>query len=378
MTMPYRGVLDLNTQVRRLEVLSALVRLLGREALSEQALQARLFRWSTAQERESPQYSLASGKVTSGGEPKPAAARRYLSFAQAIQLIVNVSGMYRLTRLGLILFPFLTEPSETGIALVSQRLFFGYVLLMQDADIMLTVVTQMLDRPQSKIVEYQRGFRDYHVRRLNHRIEASGDDRVRQSLLERRTQILSWRKPNEYPEHIVPPRLNWLCGLDFAEGWKPPDKLRESTRRFRLTPHGERFFTQLPPLGEAQYEYDVSPDWLQRAYFSHLAKCLGTTSVSQFTPDSREALVARHVDLAFHEFRRAIAMQVPLSQVVLYSALSAWARENVAIDLDDIVTWLASGRAIASGNSHMRYVVNQAPRENEAFVLLSARDSERR
>jgi hypothetical protein len=173
MTMPYRGVSELNTQVRRLSVVSSLVRLLGREALSENVLLSRLFRWSASLEEASLEYRQSTGKVTVEGVPKPAAARRYLSFAQAAGLIVKVSEIYRTTRLGLILYPFLGETSETVALSAAEKLFFGYILLTCDADILLTIVTQLLDKPQMKTVEYQREFRDYHVRRLNFRIEAS-------------------------------------------------------------------------------------------------------------------------------------------------------------------------------------------------------------
>lgn len=369
--MPYRGVLELNTQVRRLSIVSALIRLLGHEALSEKILLSRLFRWSKLQEEEGADYRQATGKVTIKGIFKPAAARRYLSFAQAIGLIVKVSGAYRATRLGLVLYPFLDENSRTIALSIPGKLFFGYILLSYDSDILLTIVAQLLDKPQLKIVEYQREFREYHVNRLNHRIEASTDDRIRQALLERRTQILGWKKPQEYPEHIVPPRLNWLCDLGLVIDWKPAGKLQESTRRFRLTSAGERFFTQLPLLGQRDHEYDATPEWLQCSYFSHFAECIDIPSAQGLSAEDQDSLLSKYVDIAFHEFRREIAVQVPLLQVILHTVLNICLHENTAVDYDDVVTWLTSDRAVSPGNGYLRYLVSSASRENEAFVLLS-------
>src|SRR6266487_6468477 len=94
-----------NTKTRRLAYLTAILLTLRQDSLSEQALLGKLTKWSQDHRADLDSYYVQTGEITS--TRKNSAGAHYLQMAGRSGLIVPIAGMYRTTRMGLVVIALL-------------------------------------------------------------------------------------------------------------------------------------------------------------------------------------------------------------------------------------------------------------------------------
>jgi len=366
MKLQYRTLEGTNTKTRRLAYLTAILSLLRREGLSEGLLLKRLLQWSQERQPDLQNYWVQTGEITS--TRRNSAGARYLSLATKGELIAQIAGMYRATRLGLVLFaltrhygvrsnPFFLSPAE--------KIFYTYWILTSDADIFLTVLERVARQPGISLAQLQQMFQSDFLARLELKSSSCKDEMLRRQLFERRTRVADeWRKPHRYAEHLVPPRVNWMLDLDFLE----PGNFRH--HRYVLTTVGRQFLSALPQLGNTEF-HDVTDQWLASGYWDIAAQTLSgiepLTDWEQLDEKKQQAIMKPLLDETFETFRDAFVPKASLTQALLYLSIRVMLEHRVVTSPACLAQWLSSPR-ILNGR---RYEVRLSPRENESYLLAT-------
>jgi len=361
MKLEYRAVEGTNTKVRRLAYLTAIVSLLGRSGLGERALLTRLMRWGQRSKTWLEDYWVQTGEVTS--TYRNSAGGRYLHFATNLGLVASISGVYRVTRVGLVLWELVkgyAADRNPFYLTKSERLFYAHLLLERDADILLTIADCLLAQPGSSLAQIQRSFQSELINRLNKKIGVSQDERLRQRLLDRRAEVERWRKPERYVEHIVPPRLSWLLDLDVLE----PGSF--SRHRFLGTEAGIRFLSAVPRLGGDHFS-DVTDEWLQTSFWSAASALLNLGPLVDWNQldDQMHSELVQLLAEAFKQFQYTVVPKVSLTQILLYLSIRFMLEHRIEVSSMTLRNWLES-EPVWEGR---RYKVRFSPRENESYLI---------
>jgi hypothetical protein len=362
--LDYRAVEGTNTKTRRLAYLTAIISMLGHSSWEERVLLARIAQWSQDHRLDLSAYWVQTGEITS--TRRNSAGARYLHLATNLGLIAPISGSYRATRVGLVLFALIDEKRTNTNPFFLTRaecLSYLYLLLDQDADILLTVTDYLREHPGVALAQLQRDFQEAFLHRLSQKITFSRDDIVRQSLLERRGQVERWRKPERYAEHIVPPRLNWLLDLGFLE----PGRFRR--HRYFFTETGKKFLSVLPRLGDGQLS-DVSGDWLESDFWMAVA-CESMDKEAlmrwdQVDAESRREVCAPLLEDIFKAFRHTAVPKVSLRQALLYLSVRLILEQQIGAGPASLTEWLSASQTLDG----RRYEVRFSPRENESYLIV--------
>ena len=312
-------------------------------------------------------YWVQTGEVTS--TRRNSAGMRYLQLAIKTGLVTPMAGMYRTTRIGLVLSalvghygvktnPFYLTPAE--------NLFHTYWILDKDADLFLTILGHIAREADVNLSQLQRAFQSDLLARLGQKISVCQDEALRRELLERRLKVSEgWRKPERYAEHLVPPRLNWALDLDLLE----PGKFRR--HRYVLTTKGVQFLSALPCPGNDGF-HDVTDQWLASEYWSTAAKVLlGIESLvgwDQVKEQERTAILSQLLRDVFGTFRYMAVPKVSLTQAAVYLSVRFLVDYHIGASPSCLSQWFSAPRVIEG----WRYEVRLSPRENESYLLMAA------
>jgi hypothetical protein len=365
MKLQYRAIEGTNTKTRRLAYLSAILLTLRQDSLSEQVLLSKLTKWSQDHRVDLGSYYVQTGEITS--TRKNSAGARYLQLAERSGLIVPIAGMYRSSRMGLVVIALLMrhQLNDNPFYLnTAEKLFYTYYLLRVDADILLTVADSLLKNENGSLHQLQYAFRENFLSRLAEKGVLSRDEALSQQLRSRQIEIENeWKKPERYAEHIVPPRLNWLLDLQFLEG----EPFRH--HRFEFTKAGLQFLSRLPCFGNSGF-CDVTEQWLDQDFWEssarHLMNSGDLVHWSDIDEDTRNNVMSRLLTEAFSAFRSTFVPTIPLSQAMLYLCIRLILEYQVMSSPLDLKTWLAKTPVL----DRRRYEARLSPRENESYLLM--------
>jgi len=363
--LAYRALEGTNTKTRRLAYLTATISMLGRNSLGERLLLSKIVQWSQEHKRHLASYWVQTGEVTS--TRRNSAGARYLHLATNLGLIAPIVGAYRATRIGLVLFA-LTEKQGVSqnpfFPTKIEQLFYIYLLLDRDADVLLTITDGLLEQPGVSLAHLQRTFQEDFLNRISQKIELSRDEILRQRLLERRAEVREWKRPERYAEHIVPPRLNWLLDLEVL---KPGQFKRH---RYTLTEAGHRFLEALPRAENGAFT-DMTNEWLTSDFWlvaaSELLNIKPFTRWDQANETDRQEVCTHLLKECFREFQYTVVPKVSLSQALLYLSVKLILEHKIGAAPDCLREWLSSPKVL----DDRRYEVRFSPRENASYVIAT-------
>lgn len=362
--LSYRALEATHTKTRRLAYITAMVTMLGRSSLPERLLLAKMLRWSQEHQEDLAEYWTQTGAITS--TRRNSAGARYLELARRLGIVASISGECRLTRIGLTLFA-LTETSGMANPFVLtnvHRLFYSYLLLEKDADVLLTLLDGLCKQPGTSLASLQKSYQQDFVRRLALKGRVVEDEQLKQQLLERRMEIeRGWKNPEKYAEHIVPPRLNWLLDLGYLD----PVSFRH--HQYRLAQAGATLTEGLLQFGEEAF-CDVSEPWLSMDFWylapRHLLNVQPFQLWEHLNEAERQSVCAPLLREAFVAFQHTMVPKVSLTQVLFYMSVKLILEGRIAISPDDLVQWLSISRVL----NGQRYEIRLSPQENVSYMVI--------
>lgn len=360
--MEYKAIEATNTKTRRLAYVQALVTILKTGNFSEAQLRERIVRWSNENVDSLRGYWVPTGEITSTRQNS--AGSRYIDLAVSLGLIASISGVYRYTRVGIVLLTLLERTQAYSVntfqlALCS-RLFFAYLLLQKDADFFLLVSEFLLMQERPSLAQMQREFKDRLIERLNLKIAMSPDERTRRAMIDRRREVDNWKKPERYAEHLIPPRLNWMLDLLFLDTTKFPQHV------YSLTRTGASFLKSVPTLNA--FVRDIDSNWIDNDFWRTTPILTeNTNSRIWFELELKEQLelVDNLLRIAYKSFRITNVPRISLYQTQIFICISL-AEMGVVITPREFSDWLNMNQFV--GN--VRYEVRQSPRENESYIVV--------
>ncbi len=363
MKLQYRAIEGTNTKTRRLAYLTAILLILRQSGLSEQLLLKRLTTWSLDHQNELRSYYVHTGEITS--TQKNSASLYYLDLAVRLKLIVPLSGMYQITRIGSVLVALMKsyEPNPNHFFLnLAEKIFYTYCILKADADIFLTIVDSLF-KEDASLISLQQTFQEKFLKRLDVKILTVQDERVRLQLRDRLREVKEWGKPERYAEHLVPPRLNWLLDLGFLE----PIPFRQHC--FKSTGAGQLFLSSLLCIGEPCF-HDVSDQWLDLEYWQIIAQTLveigSPVNWMGVDLETQYNLMGILLAEAFHLFRYSFVPRISLIQIMLYLSIRLLLDHHIVASPAALTEWFSSARVM----DERRYEVRLSPRENESYLII--------
>lgn len=358
---PHRAI-DVNTQVRRLAYETAAVRLLDNLATNEELLLLRLVEWSRTNSSNLEQYISKAGRIT---ETK-SSGKRYIDFAYRLSLLTKVLGACHITRFGRLLSYITrerTNSSSNPFTLTDQeRLFYLFLLIYRDADYFLTVMDLVKSEEGQPIGKLQRLFQSAYVQRLSQRIEGATDVHAQRALVERRNKVqTTWKKPETYAEHIVPPRLNWMLDLQIL------DAASLARNSCALTNQGKDLVATLPNGKSRVGALDAPVEWLEDSFFTASASTLldrPLTVGSDVAGTEMANTVEKVLEDTYVWFAGRDQRVAPLDVCLLAVTIRLAAESHTAINFIDLVSLLGD-RGI---NGRLGFEAKVLPRHNESFL----------
>ncbi len=361
--LEYRALENTNTQTRRLAYVTVLISILGRRSLPEKVLLSRILRWGQEHQDSLKQYWVQTGTI--GSTRRNSAGARYLDLASKLGLIASISGEYHLTQVGLALLALKNVEQVNPFVLTdAERLFYTYLLLEKDADVLLTILGRLQEQPGTGLSALQKIYQQDFVNRLIVKGRLVEDERLREQLRDRRLAIeTGWRKPARYAEHIVPPRLNWLLDLGFLE----PTAFQR--HQYYLTDAGVALVENLPHFDKAFY--DVSTTWLSGGFWrltpGNLLNIQNARLWNSLNEEEQLTVCAPRLKEAFGIFQHSMVPKVSLIQVLFYMTVKLILEDHILVSFADLTHWLSFPRTLEG----WCYQARLSPQENVSYIVLT-------
>lgn len=348
-----------NTQTRRLGYVIQICRILAHGYPPPPVLQKHIENWS--EENNSALKKHVSDKGEIRRSPRSLGSKRYITLAQDLSLVTQVSGYLRLTKTGRVLLalgdelcaednPFRLRPKAA--------LLLCYQLLLLDADYLLPTLglttlyhrqTELLENAQQQLL-HRFGSLETHAR----------SPLLRSEVHERFMTISRWTKPVKYLEHIVLPRLHWLLDLEVLD-WNSFQALRE----FELSVAGKQLLEHIPIVDG---QHVVNRGWCQNALFSVWAEGFGlmATPWHQLPEDRQESLVEEYVSIGFPLLRTMEYPRISAYQLVLFTVLHLLFDKHVIAGFEDIKRALSK----FSRSGHVQWNFFWSGLDDDGYLIL--------
>ena len=356
------GITEINTLVRRLGYVSAILRLLEHRTLSESMLYARLERWSFIHQRDFIAYANPQGFINATqGQTGP---KRYTNFAVSLGLIGRIDGACRITRFGKTLLPFLHQvPDQNPFEMIyAERCAYLYWLLVKDSDRLLTIIRMLVEGTAQSLSDLQDAFPTFYLQQLQARM-LTAEEHVARDILAARNRVAYWKKGTKRSvENIVPPRIHWLADLGLVS------VENDGKRQSRLTEMGMQFSQFLPKI-QGVSTFHTSPAWLRKQFFGIVGQMLMSTIDRQWTDIQKlekKELLCKLTSQALETLRGTPTPRISLYPALIYMALLLMTDNGIAANLEELQADLDT----FSKEPDTRYAVRFSHRENESYLIF--------
>ncbi|MDE0017817.1 hypothetical protein F4141_25345 [Candidatus Poribacteria bacterium] len=356
------GITDINVLVRRLGYVSAILRLLEHNTLSESMLYSRLEKWSLDHKQDFATYPNPQGFINATREQT--GPKRYTNLAVSLGLVGRIAGACRVTRFGKTLLPFLDQgPDRNPFELIyAEQCAYLYWLLVKDSDQFLTVIRILAEESPQSLSDLQSFFPECYRQQLQaHMLTA--EKHIARDILAVRNRVEHWGKvPKRTLENIVPPRVHWLIDLGLVSTedskGKPP----------QLTTTGIRFYKNLPKIREGIPAVHRNA-WLRNSFFGVVGQIFTDEPArmwSKIKPEKKKELLNKLAFGALETLRSTPIPKISLYPALIYMVLLLTVDNGIAANLEE----LRADLDIFSKDSDTQYAVRFSHRENESYLIF--------
>ena len=356
------GITEINVLVRRLGYVSAILRLLEHNTLSESVLYTRLERWSLTHQRNFIVYENPQGFINAThGQTGP---KRYTNFAVSLGLIGRIDGACRVTRFGKTLLPFLHQmPDQNPFELIcAEQCAYLYWLLMKDSDRLLTIIRMLVEGGSQSLSDLQNAFRAFYLQQLQDRM-LTAEEHIARDILAVRNRVAHWKEGTKRSmENIVPPRIHWLADLGLVSIES------DGKRQSQLTEIGIQFSRSLPKI-RGMPTFHTNSVWLRDQFFSIAGQVFRDAIDRKWTEVQkleRKELLRKLTFQAFKTLRSTPVPKISLYPALIYIALLLTTDNKIAVNLGELHTDLD----MFSKDPDTQYEVRFSHRENEAYLIF--------
>ncbi len=353
-----------NTQVRRISVISAFVKTIGRRQVPSEILKKELIEWSKSEEWNNPNYKKSTGKLTDG-EIVTGAFGRYIHLLSGLGLIKKIGHTISLTSSGKyflnpLKFYQYTENNSQYI-----RLLYLDLLLRKDADTILCVeeILKSQNEPINQAT-VQNQFKSFILHRLKQKL-SSASSHIKSKIAERRRIIqLEWKEPETYAEHFIAPRLEWMCELGlFKKHYKGSNTLYE------LSDEGSEFFDSFPMLENSDI-YEFNNKWYNESFFKTCSNLLKYNNGVNLLENKDQKKITKRIGglllNAIDLVESSSSFTLPIRNTIFYISASMLILHKTVVEFDNLKEELIKG--VSYGNKV--FGIKTSARINEGYITI--------
>lgn len=342
-----------NVKVRRLGYLFGFTKILGKSSMPQGTLLSRICEWAVDNqvflEKHCETLPVARKKPTKdpGSIRNDEGARRYITVASELDLLVKVARQWQNSKIGNVLRVLPAEENPFNLSL-PQVFVLLKIILKKDYDYLKTIfdMSKLTSKLEAEVDEWKFFQNRVKERFLDKTRNTSGSKSVA-DLQNSMRQLLSWTKNPEkfYRESIKAPRLEWLMDLGLLESW---DQKHE---KYTFRENGHKLF-------EPTF---LSEHWLNNTYPNQFYTTFNFLFAR--TPDRWEEISIRHKEellkgfldecLTLFELSNAVP-KISANQFFEYCTAMLLCRHLVICDYQSLEKDL--GKYVTSSNSRYRFV----------------------
>jgi hypothetical protein len=352
----------IKAQVRRLKYFSIFIDFLGTDGLQKQFLENKVLNWSNTSREDFQKLISPTGEISKkNSKIKSQSFQNYLEATRKLNLIEENSIYIQTTRTGQVLYTLKKFPGNSGTPINAYQLnnlekaFFLYNILLNDADIFITVLRMLYEAPGKPLYYYLKSYQKYFISRLKQKLNVLGppdSDKVLDAL----NRVMGWRSPEKYCEDIVPPRLHWMIDLCFI-----------SDKKYELNPQGKAIYEHFPII-EKDIR-DIGAEWIENSladllscfFIEHEIKMWSALGSAQKDEVITESL--------FYAIKYLSVLNIPrlsVPQTFLFTTLFLLYQKNVKIEFSDISNWIGFEKVINDKKIGLR----MAARPEESYIRI--------
>lgn len=331
-----RMINSTNTQLRRLDVISSFVRLIGKRQVPLELLKKQIITWSVNAEKNIYSYSERNGLLTSNGKPTTA-FKKYISLIKEIGVLKQLGSVVSLTTTGLILFSFLKNKDEYPSELSEEeKYYFLHILFSKDGDYLLLIIDLISSQNNNnKQNQLQEQFEKVLLERLESKILYS-NKYAKMSLSEKRRIVTTeWQNAKSYSEHIIAPRLEWMIDLNIVT------KLNGS---YILTKRGEKFKMHLLTINGVNQISEINQFWIFNnsfnAYKSLDILSKNKISFNSLIKEKQIELIGEGILNVLNLFQSGNSLRVRLAPSLIFLSIYSLCYNNIVVEFQEIISLL--------------------------------------
>jgi hypothetical protein len=365
MTNKELRIIEIDTKVRYLPLLSQILNKLGNQTIPLALLKTQMMEWSKIEENANEVYNTHNGKLTENGEVT-GAFEKYVKFLQKIGFIIIINEAIRCSIFGRI-FNELQKENINGVPF--ENMFFAYFIFSYDAD-NLCLLMDMIYSSKEQLTQID--FRNQYIPEIFERlqvkeknIQSEAHKKQLNDKLWQVRQAIERQKPNEniskQHKHLIPPRLEWLCDWGFIK--------KEAKGVYHFTEKGSYFYQNLPIIAETSMR-DVSQSWLETSVFKQLASFFHIDSniYSSESITKQYALLAEKILAYHHQLNGDGVMRVAWYPSLVYVIFSLLIDNKLIADFEDIENTLKTGDSFQG----KKFILHKNPRINESYIIIKS------
>jgi hypothetical protein len=328
-----RMISSTNTQVRRLEVISAITREIGRRMAPMELLKSKMIEWSFFLEANSSLYYSKNGKLTHDTEVTTAFPK-YISLMKEMGIIHKLGSVISLTTNGHILNDLIKQSNQlSDVITKEEKLFYLYILFSKDADYLLLVLDMIKNEPLlSNQTQLQKKFEKSLLQRLKSKALFSERSTLMNIEEKRRVVSVEWLNSASYAEHIIAPRLEWLIDLNV---------LKKEDNRYLFTDEGEKFLESFLSLKENESVSDINNEWITEKAFSSFRYLFSDSMLlrdfKDLTNFEQNKIIGECLLISSNLFRSGSALRIGLQPSLIFSSIHSFYKENVVLEFKQLV-----------------------------------------
>jgi hypothetical protein len=330
-----------NTQIRCLSILTAIIQRVGMVNLRVEQLHIYLLDWHKEQLLSSEFYKNHNGQI---GEKTSKAYEYYIKFLEQIGLLVRENDMIRGTKHGHTLNHILSLTTITAEISIVEKMFWLYWLLKNDADIMLLILDNIVEKgsaPPSQ-ADLRQNFDALFTKRLyaKRALVQNGSlfgmtDIINEYIRNMHTKQVGNedKQTNFANKHLIPPRIEWLSDLGILY-----------LKTNYLTENGKAFYAQLPMFKDSNYT-DITINFLHTHFFEAVKELTSIRSYKQWhsISDEEQSLFLNDaLTQCFNLFHNDGAMRISVYSTCLYICFGLALRQStpIIIEINDVINYL--------------------------------------
>lgn len=349
--------ISVKTQVRRLKYLSIIVTFLNKKGTRRRFVYNRIIKWAKSNVDYFEKLPSSTGEIKESSRKTISNSfKNYIEGGSTLEIFNEYYDLLIPSKIGLSLKAakqIVKEKLENNYKLEnSEKLTLFYLLLKNDADRLLSVVSLIKQYPGSSLHFLQRKFKDTYKKRLQNKL-AYLKDKERIKTFEALKRVENWRNEERYTEDIVPPRINWLLDLDLL------DNNSFSANQIELNEKGKKIFFELE---------DINDDWLNSKYFICASTLINKTNTLKVWGNikNKENYMIGPLKYCLSNFKVMNLPRLSIEQSFLFISTYLMLVENIIAEFKDIEGYIGFEKQIGNNKIGIR----KAARKYESYIAI--------